>query len=225
MTEHPDPAALLRSRSYLGLLVIAALLGVPISAAAYGFLALVSYLESELFTHLPHGLGYASAPVWWPLPVLLVGAALVAVFIGTLPGGGGPSPAGGFKLHKAPNAAQLPGLVALMRRESALEGLGGRAMLNALSTALFALTLRVASESHEAPSGVLALAAHPRLAPALTALFQEPARAWTLPQLARLCHLSRATFARQFQERLGRSASDLLTDIRMTLAANELRKS
>jgi AraC family transcriptional activator of mtrCDE len=74
-------------------------------------------------------------------------------------------------------------------------------------------------------AGVLALAAHPRLAPALTALFQEPARAWTLPELARLCHLSRATFARQFQERLGRSASDLLTDIRMTLAANELRKS
>jgi AraC family transcriptional regulator, activator of mtrCDE len=127
--------------------------------------------------------------------------------------------------EEPPAGAQLPGLVALMRGESALESLGGRAMLNALSTALFALTLRVASESHEAPSGMLALAAHPRLAPALTALFQEPARAWTLPELARLCHLSRATFARQFQERLGRSASDLLTDIRMTLAANELRKS
>jgi AraC family transcriptional regulator, activator of mtrCDE len=121
--------------------------------------------------------------------------------------------------------AQLRGLVKLMRGESALESLGGRAMLNALSTAMFALTLRVASESHEAPSGLLSLAAYPRLAPALTALFREPARAWTLPQLARLCHLSRATFARQFQERLGRSASDLLTDIRMTLAANELRKS
>jgi AraC family transcriptional activator of mtrCDE len=127
--------------------------------------------------------------------------------------------------NEPPPGAQLPGLVALMRRESALESLGGRAMLNALSTALFALTLRVASESHAAPSGVLALAAHPRLAPAVTALFQEPARAWTLPTLARLCHLSRATFARQFQERLGRSASELLTDIRMTLAANELRKS
>jgi len=124
-----------------------------------------------------------------------------------------------------PADVQLRGLVELMRGESAVESLGGRAMLNALSTALFALTLRAAGESHEAPSGLLALAAHPRLAPALTALFQEPARAWTLPQLARLCHLSRATFARQFQERLGRSASDLLTDIRMTLAANELRKS
>src|SRR5258708_38053347 len=98
-------------------------------------------------------------------------------------------------------------------------------MLNALSTAMFALTLRVGSESDEAPPGLLALAGHPRLAPALAAMFQEPARAWTLPELARLCHMSRATLARNFQERLGRSASDLLTDIRMTLAANELRKS
>lgn len=127
--------------------------------------------------------------------------------------------------NEPPAGTQLRGLIELLRGESALESLGGRAMLNALSTALFALTLRAASESHEAPSGLLSLAAHPRLAPALTALFQEPARAWTLPELARLCHVSRATFARQFQERLGRSASDLLTDIRMTLAANELRKS
>jgi AraC-like DNA-binding protein len=59
----------------------------------------------------------------------------------------------------------------------------------------------------------------------LTPHFGDPSRPWTLPELARLCHLSRATFARQFQERLGRSASDLLTDIRMTMAANELRKS
>ena len=67
-------------------------------------------------------------------------------------------------------------------------------------------------------------AGHPRLAPALAALFNEPARAWSLPELARLCNMSRATLARQFQEKLGRSANDLLTDIRMTLAANELRK-
>ena len=40
-----------------------------------------------------------------------------------------------------------------------------------------------------------------------------------------LCNMSRATLARQFQEKLRRSASDLLTDIRMTLAANELKRS
>jgi AraC family transcriptional activator of mtrCDE len=131
---------------------------------------------------------------------------------------------GGAEQNRSTTAAQLTGLVSLMRSESADDHLGGRAMLNALSTAMFALVLRLASESDEAPTGLLALAGHPRLAPALAALFNEPARPWSLPELARLCNMSRATLARQFQEKLGRSASDLLTDIRMALAANELKK-
>lgn len=122
-------------------------------------------------------------------------------------------------------AGQLGGLVALMRRESADDHLGGRAMLNALSTAMFALVLRLASEADSAPRGLLALAGDPRLAPAVAALFNEPARAWSLPELARLCNISRATLVRQFQEKLGRSPSDLLIEIRMTLAANELSRS
>jgi len=90
---------------------------------------------------------------------------------------------------------------------------------------MFALTLRLASEAPEAPAGLLALAGHPRLAPALAALFHEPGSSWDLPKLARLCHMSRATMARHFQEKLGRSASELLTDIRMMLAAQELGKA
>lgn len=122
-------------------------------------------------------------------------------------------------------AEQLAGLVALMRGETANDRLGGRAMLNALSTAMFALVLRLGSETGDTPRGLLALAGHPRLAPVVAAMFNEPARAWTLPEFAQLANMSRATLARQFQEKLGRSPSDLLTDIRMTLAANELRKS
>jgi AraC family transcriptional activator of mtrCDE len=121
-------------------------------------------------------------------------------------------------------AAQLAGLVSLMRSESTADHLGGRAMLNALSTAMLALVLRLTSEADDAPVGLLALAGHPRLAPALAALINEPARAWSLPELARLCNMSRATLARQFQEKLGRSASDFLTEIRMILAAKELKK-
>ncbi|WP_436298214.1 cupin domain-containing protein [Variovorax sp. LjRoot175] len=120
--------------------------------------------------------------------------------------------------------AQLASLVGLMQTESTADSLGGRAMLNALSAALLTLTLRHAIDSSEAPAGLLALAAHPRLAPALNAMVSAPARAWTLPELANLCNMSRATMARHFRERLGRSAADLLTDIRITLAANELKK-
>jgi len=125
-----------------------------------------------------------------------------------------------------PGAGQhLANLVGLLRLESAEEHLGGLAMLNALSTAMFALVLRLASETLKIPEGLLALAGNPRLAPALAALFNQPAYPWTLPELAALCHMSRATFIRQFQQRLGKSAADLLTDIRMTVAANELRGS
>jgi len=126
--------------------------------------------------------------------------------------------------------AQLEGLVALMRTESSAGNLGGYAMMNALSAALFALALRVAGEagergeSGEAPTGLLALAGYPRLAPALAVIFNEPAHAWTLTELAELCSMSRATLIRHFQDKLGRSPNDLLTDVRMALAANELKR-
>ncbi|MBB6303829.1 AraC family transcriptional regulator [Rhizobium leucaenae] len=119
---------------------------------------------------------------------------------------------------------QLSSLVGLMRMEAAGDRAGGRAVLNALSSALFTLVLRAASESATAPEGLLALAGHPRLAPAISAMLADPAKPWKLPDLADLCGMSRATFMRHFQDRLGCSALDLLTDLRMSLAANELRK-
>jgi AraC family transcriptional activator of mtrCDE len=118
----------------------------------------------------------------------------------------------------------LASLVGLMRRESASDKPGGNAILNALSSALFTLALRAASETEQAPEGLLAVAGNPRLAPAISAMLADPARQWTLPDLADLCGMSRATFMRHFQDRLGRSAADLLTDIRMSLAANALKK-
>src|SRR6202023_680700 len=60
-------------------------------------------------------------------------------------------------------AAQLAGPVSLIRSQSADDQLGGRAMLNALSTAMFALVLRLARETEGAPRGLLVLAAHPPL--------------------------------------------------------------
>lgn len=119
---------------------------------------------------------------------------------------------------------QLNGLVGLMRMEAAGDRTGGKAVLNALSSALFALVMRAASDATEAPQGLLSLVSHPRLAPAISAMFAEPTRTWKLPDLAGMCGMSRATFMRHFQERLGCTALDLLTDLRMSLAANELKK-
>jgi AraC family transcriptional activator of mtrCDE len=126
--------------------------------------------------------------------------------------------------HVGSAVNHLASFVELMRDESMGDKVGGYAILNALSSALFTLVLREASESEQAPAGLLALVGHPRLAPAISAMFADPARPWNLPDLAALCSMSRATFMRHFQDKLGRSALELLTDIRMSLAANELKK-
>ena len=121
-------------------------------------------------------------------------------------------------------ASHLASLLGLMRMEVAGDKPGGAAVLNALSSALFTLVLRAASEADHAPQGLLGLAGEPRLVPAISAMLADPARSWKLPDLAALCGMSRATFMRHFQDRLGRSAADLLTDIRMSLAVNALKK-
>jgi H+/Cl- antiporter ClcA len=107
-----DPLALLRSRSYIALLVLAAIIGAPVSAAAYFFLALVSKMQGWIFTDLPKGLGFHGEPLWWPIPPLLLAGVLVALTIKYLPGTGGHSPADGFKMGEGPpKPIELPGIV------------------------------------------------------------------------------------------------------------------
>src|SRR6185437_9988449 len=112
VTMPSDQLALLRSRSYVALLVLAAIIGVPVSAAAYFFLALVSKLQGWIFTDLPKDLGFHAEPLWWPIPPLLLAGVLVALTIRYLPGKGGHSPADGFKAGEGPpSPIELPGIV------------------------------------------------------------------------------------------------------------------
>jgi H+/Cl- antiporter ClcA len=130
-----DPAAILRSPGYTRLLVLAAVLGVPISAAAYGFLALVTKLQDWIFTDLPEALGFQATPTWWPLPILALAGLLVGLTIRHLPGGGGHSPADGFKAGGFPEPIELPsiaiaaltslGLGVVLGPEAPLIALGG----------------------------------------------------------------------------------------------------
>jgi len=168
-----DPRTLLRSRSYLQLLVIAGALGVPVSAASYGFLKLVDYLQQEIFTHLPHGLGFSTEPVWWPLPVLAVGGILTGLAIQYLPGRGGASPADGFKVHGPPTPAQLPG-VFLAALATLICGavLGPEAPLIAIGGGLVVLALRAARR--DVPDQARAVLASAGAFAAISTLFGSP---------------------------------------------------
>jgi H+/Cl- antiporter ClcA len=168
-----DPRALLRSRDYLRLLVLAAVFGVLVSAAAYGFLALVNYLQPEIFTHLPHGLGFQAEPWWWPLPVLAAGGLLTGLAIRYLPGTGGASPAEGFKTHRPPTPAQLPGVILAALATLAFGAvLGPEAPLIAIGGGLVVLALRAARR--DVPDQAVAVLASAGSFAAISTLLGSP---------------------------------------------------
>src|SRR2546428_13181443 len=91
----PDPVTLLKSRSYVQLLVLAAIVGAPVSALAYWFLKLVDLLRNSLFKHIPTDPGFSHTPVWWPPPPPGLAGLLVPRPTSSLPGTAAQSPAAG----------------------------------------------------------------------------------------------------------------------------------
>lgn len=155
-----DPAAVLRSRGYVGLLLLAALLGAPVSLVAYYFLQLTALIQGWVYTDLPTALGLGAAPVWWPIPVLAVAGVLVAAAVRHLPGAGGGSPLAGFAHEGTPDPAFLPGVVL-----AALAGLGlgvvlgPEAPLVAIGGGLGALAVRLARRDAPARAAAVMAAA------------------------------------------------------------------
>ena len=65
-----DPGALIRSRQYRVLLVLAAIIGGLVSLASWSFLALVHKSRWGPTRTSPSELGYDTVPWWWSLPWL-----------------------------------------------------------------------------------------------------------------------------------------------------------
>ena len=173
MTMPADPFALLRTRKYVALLVLAALLGVPISAAAYYFLWLVDRLQPWAYTSLPETLGFHGEPAWWPLLPLFVAGVLVALTIRFLPGTGGHSPVDGFKSGGTPTPAELPGiLVAALVSIGLGAVIGPEAPLIALGGGLAALVVWIARR--DSPAQTVAVVGAAGSFAAISALLGSP---------------------------------------------------
>jgi AraC-like DNA-binding protein len=81
------------------------------------------------------------------------------------------------------------------------------------------------NEQGEGRTGWLAGVGDRIVGAALHAVHKEPARAWTLDELARTANTSRSVLAERFQHLVGSSPIQYLTQWRMLLAANLLRRS
>jgi AraC-like DNA-binding protein len=103
---------------------------------------------------------------------------------------------------------------------------GGAGVLAKLAEVLFIEVLRMyMNEQHEGRTGWLAGVSDRIVGGALAALHKEPARPWTLEELAREANTSRSVLAERFHGLVGSTPMQYLTQWRMLLAANLLTRS
>ncbi|GAA2151750.1 chloride channel protein [Nocardioides koreensis] len=152
----PDPLSLLRSRGYVTILVVAALLGAPVALVSYWFLQLATHLQQWMYDDLPEAAGLGS-PAWWPVPVLVTGGVLVALTVRYLPGHGGETPADGFRAGRGvPTPVELVGIaLAALATLGFGAVLGPEAPLIAIGGGLAAGAVRLLRR--DAPSQAVAL--------------------------------------------------------------------
>jgi H+/Cl- antiporter ClcA len=169
-----DPVAVIRSRRYIGALVLAAIVGIPVSVIAYGFLALVAAIQKFLFTALPNQIFSTPTPAWWPVPWLVLSGLLTALTIRYLPGNGGHSPAFGFVAGGGPPIRrELPGIaLAALTTLSLGAVLGPEAPLIAIGGGLGALAVSLARK--DAPPMALTIMASAGSFAAVSTLLGSP---------------------------------------------------
>jgi H+/Cl- antiporter ClcA len=167
--------ATIQSRSFIALMLVAAIAGVVVSLAAWCLLELIDQIQRGVYVHLPSDLGYHHGPpLWWSLPVLALAGLITAFAIERLPGEGGHIPAAGLSTAGGPTRpAALPGiLLAALATIGLGIVLGPEAPLIALGSGLGALTIRFARR--DAPPQVVTVLAAAGTFAAVSFLFQSP---------------------------------------------------
>lgn len=124
----------------------------------------------------------------------------------------------------SPHAAGLRWIVEqlLLERESTIPG--AEAASAQLAQLWFVQILRAhVAGAGTLPPGWLRALGDARLAEVMRALHADPARAWTVAELARIAHMSRTSFAVRFKELTGIGPLGYLLRWRMSLAKRDLQ--
>lgn len=100
---------------------------------------------------------------------------------------------------------------------------GAVAMISRLLDVIFMQLLRTWASNGEVGRGWLSGAIDQRVNGAMSALHADPARNWTVGELAKLSNLSRSSFADRFLNVVGQSPMAYLTAWRLDRAAEMLR--
>ncbi len=115
-------------------------------------------------------------------------------------------------------------LAASLFREAFGQASGKQAVVNRLCEVVLVHFVRQALEQGQTQAGLLAGLTHPQLGHALTAVHAEPARPWTLDDMAATAGLSRSGFALLFKQTVGLTPGDHLARFRIATAQEQLMR-
>jgi AraC family transcriptional regulator, alkane utilization regulator len=119
-----------------------------------------------------------------------------------------------------------PGVIDALREEARRPTRGGSLVVNRLLGSLVADGLRSALAGSLGDADVPAAAfGDGRIARALMRLHEDPARAWSVRDLADVAAMSRSAFSDRFRTLVGQPPMSYLTDLRLTRAARILRST
>lgn len=117
--------------------------------------------------------------------------------------------------------ARLPVLVRLVREETG-QSLAGRDLVLARLVEVLLIEALRAAPGDDAPAGLLRGLADERLAASIREMHRDPARPWTVEQLARTAALSRSAYFQRFTRAVGLPPMEYLLAWRMALAKDLL---
>jgi AraC-like DNA-binding protein len=120
-------------------------------------------------------------------------------------------------------AHRLSTLVKLVREEALEERAGRDLVLARLIEVMLVEALR-SIQSDTAPAGLLRGLGDQRLAVVMREMHGDPARSWTMEQLAKTAALSRSAFFERFTRSVGVAPMEYLLSWRMALAKELLRR-
>lgn len=125
----------------------------------------------------------------------------------------------------AHTAAWMDATLRMLGAEVGSHQPGAEAVVARLAEILFVQAVRAWAGRGGLGSSWLAALGDPGLAAALAAMHGEPARSWTVGELARVAAMSRSAFAARFAEATGSTPAAHLTRWRLLLARRALAQS
>jgi len=129
-----------------------------------------------------------------------------------------------IRSHQSGESQQFRALIDLLFAETQTDHVGAAAILDRLADAMMFYVIRHSLAQGIHTAGLLAALADKQIRPALIALCDDPAQAWTVEALAEKAFMSRSSFAERFTSIVSKTPMEFLAQWRMQLARRWLQQ-